>query len=213
MYRSRIFMKPYFKNDPGVQNQLLPFKKGNKVDIGLYSSFVSKLFDDLDYYSVGKIADEISKRLKKGGTIFIAGNGGSAAIAHHFGCDIGKGLHRFYGDKLLVKSLGTNAALTSAIANDYGFDNVFAAEYQMSKRGGDDVVIAISSSGNSQNIINLISDACDEGALTIGLSGFGGGRLRDMADFSVHIDCQIYTAIELLHQHTLDMIFLSLYRA
>ena len=94
---------------------------------------MAKLIDDLDCDAVAKIADEIAKKLQQGGTIFIAGNGGSTAIAHHVGCDIGKGLHRFYGDKLRVRSLGTNAALTSAIANDYGFENVFSAEYQMSK--------------------------------------------------------------------------------
>lgn len=205
-------MKPYFENDPGIKNQLSPFKINGQIDIGLYSGFVEKLFRDLDYNAIREIAKEIATRIRKGGTIFIAGNGGSTAIAHHVGCDIGKGLHRFYGSELRVRSLGTNAALTSAIANDYGFENVFSAEYQMSKTGGNDIVIAISSSGNSKNIINLISDALNEEVLTIGLSGFDGGKLKDLAELNVHIDCQIYTAIELLHQHVFDMIFVSLYR-
>ena len=200
-----------FELDPGVNNQFSRYMTNGKIDIQRYTEQVSKLLLLVDFDKVKNAARQIRKRIEVGGQIFIAGNGGSLAISHHAACDLGKGLYRFYGDNLRVRSLGVNAPLTSALANDFGYENIFSAEYMMVRSKSDDVVICISSSGNSENIIRLTDAAREDGSLVLGLSGFSGGRLKDNCDFSFHIDTDNYPMIELVHQHILDLILVELW--
>jgi D-sedoheptulose 7-phosphate isomerase len=142
-------------------------------------------------------------------TIFFVGNGGSDAIAAHMACDYGKGLRRFYGKNLNVYSLACNGHLHTALCNDFGHENGFAAEIEMYGRKGD-VIFLISSSGNSENIIRACNKANELSITTIGLSGFSGGQLKDIADIPIYFDVYNYPAVELLHQNFLDMVCLSL---
>ncbi|RAP31451.1 hypothetical protein DID78_01280 [Candidatus Marinamargulisbacteria bacterium SCGC AG-343-D04] len=188
-----------------------------KINIERYTDEISKLMMSINFETIKVAASNIRQRMEAGGQIFFAGNGGSLAISHHAACDMGKGLYRFYKEKLRVRSLGVNAALTSALANDFGYENIFSAEYQMVRSNSivnsnsNDVVICISSSGNSDNILNLATTAKDDGTMVIGLSGFSGGKLKDNCDISVHVSAENYLMIELAHQHILDLIFLELW--
>ena len=134
-----------------------------------------------------------------GNHILSIGNGGSAAIADHLCCDLGKGTHHHNHPAINAQSLVANMPMYSAIANDFGFERVFEAQIDMIGRSGD-VLIAISSSGNSPNILNAVEAARARGMTTIGLSGFDGGRLRESAEVSLHVDDHNYGIVEDAHQ-------------
>ena len=204
--------KNIFESDPGVNNQFSEyFNQNNTIDINKYSNAVSNALESIEISDVIYAANEIKQVIKDNGQIILAGNGGSLAISHHSACDLGKGLFRFYGSALKVRSLGTNAALSSALANDFDYENIFMSEYEMIKSDAKNVVICISSSGNSENIIRLVNCAKGYNDYVIGLSGFSGGRLKEDADLSIHINQNNYPMVELIHQHILDLIFLELW--
>jgi len=204
--------KNIFESDPGVNNQFTNYMDtDNNIDTGKYTNSVLDALNSINLTEVKAASNEIKKIINNNGHIIIAGNGGSLAISHHSACDLGKGLFRFYGSKLKVRSLGTNAALSSALANDFDYENIFMSEYEMVKSGFRDVVICISSSGNSENIIRLVKSAQNDDSLVIGLSGFEGGRLKALADVSMHVDVNNYPMVELVHQHILDLILLELW--
>ena len=144
------------------------------------------------------------------------GNGGSASTASHFACDLGKNTVMADHPRFRVLALTDNMALFSAYANDDGYESVFA-EQLASMVNPEDVVICISTSGNSPNVLNAITLASQIGATTVGFTGFDGGQLCDMVDIEVRVssDCieqvedvhlmlehLIVTALrELMHQH------------
>jgi len=134
-----------------------------------------------------------------GRTVFSCGNGGSAAIANHLQCDHLKGVRTGSDLAPRVVSLSSNVELLTAIANDITYDEVFAYQLQSQSAAGD-VLIAISSSGRSSNIVRALSWARDHGLRTIALTGFGGGDCRLLAEVSLHIDAANYGIIEDLHQ-------------
>ena len=132
-------------------------------------------------------------------TVFSCGNGGSAAIANHTQCDHVKGVRAKTGLAPRVVSLSNNVELMTAIANDLAFEDVFAYQLEAHARPGD-VLIAISSSGRSPNIIHALEYARDSGLRTIALTGFDGGEARRIAHVSIHLDCRNYGVIEDVHQ-------------
>jgi phosphoheptose isomerase len=134
-----------------------------------------------------------------GGKIYAIGNGGSSSIADHLCCDWTKGTHVRGAPSLSSFSLSANVALYSAIANDYGFENVFSTQVEFHTRPGD-LIIAISSSGNSPNIIHAVNKAKALGVKTIGMSGFKGGELAAAADVSLYVDANNYGIVEDAHQ-------------
>jgi len=136
--------------------------------------------------------DEIEKFIKTilhardlGAKIYFIGNGGSAATASHFANDIAIGT-KDYNKPFKAVSLCDNNAIITAIANDYGFEEVFSRQLKVLLHE-DDIVVAISASGNSINLLNALDVAKQKGATSIGLSGFDGGKLKNMADISVHV--------------------------
>ena len=131
--------------------------------------------------------------------MFSCGNGGSASIANHMQCDHVKGVRTTTDLTPRVLSLSTNVELLTAIANDMGYENVFTYQLQSQSRPGD-VLIAVSSSGRSPNIVNALEWARDNGLRTIAITGFDGRQARTMAEVSVHADCMNYGVIEDLHQ-------------
>ncbi len=114
------------------------------------------------------------------------GNGGSAATAAHFANDLSLGPRVFGGKAYRAISLTDNTALMTAAANDLGYDSVFVEQLK-TLLGTGDVVIAISASGDSPNVIRAVEYANEAGAVTIGLTGFDGGRLREIVNEHVHI--------------------------
>ena len=135
----------------------------------------------------------------RGARMFSCGNGGSASIANHMQCDHVKGVRTATDLTPQVLSLSTNVELLTAIANDMGYENVFVYQLQSQSRPGD-VLIAVSSSGRSPNIVRALTWARDHGLRTIAITGFDGGAARAVAEVSVHVDCTNYGIVEDLHQ-------------
>ncbi len=130
--------------------------------------------------------------------VIIMGNGGSAATASHFACDLGKGTLMPGLPRFRVIALTDNMSLFSALANDFGYDQVFSEQLKSLIQPGD-VAIGISGSGNSANVLNAIQAARELGAVTIGFVGFDGGRLKGMVDRCVHVPCDCMEQVEDVH--------------
>ena len=134
-----------------------------------------------------------------GTRMFSCGNGGSASIANHVQCDHVKGVRTATDLAPQVMSLSTNVELLTAIANDIGYDQVFVYQLQSQAAPGD-VLMAVSSSGRSPNIVQALNWARDHGLRTIAVTGFDGGAARVVAEVSIHVDCTNYGIVEDLHQ-------------
>lgn len=131
------------------------------------------------------IADVLTDTLKKGNHIYFCGNGGSAADAQHLAAELSG---RFYTDRkaLPAEALHTNTSYLTAVANDYGFDVVYARLVEgIAKKG--DVLIGLSTSGNSVNIVKAFETARQKGVITVGFTGSGGGALKALSDYLINI--------------------------
>jgi len=137
--------------------------------------------------------------------VFVCGNGGSASIANHLQCDHVKGVRVGTELHTRVTSLATNVELLSAIANDIGYDAVFEYQLESLARPGD-VLVAVSSSGRSPNIIRALAWAESNGMQTIAMTGFGGGDARTMAGVSIHVDAANYGIVEDAHQACMHLL-------
>jgi len=131
--------------------------------------------------------------------VFACGNGGSAAIANHLQCDHVKGVRTSTDLVPRVVSLSANIELLTAIANDTAYEDVFTYQLQSQSEPGD-VLIAVSSSGRSPNIVRALTWARDHGLRTIALTGFAGGDAKTMAEVAIHVDSVNYGVVEDLHQ-------------
>lgn len=132
--------------------------------------------------------------------VFVAGNGGSAAIANHLTCDWSKGTDHHKHRPIPVISLSTNVELLTAISNDFGYEKSFVYQLRMHNPTPNDVLILISSSGNSPNIIEAARFAGRAGIRVIGLTGFDGGALKKICKYSIHVASDNYGVVEDCHQ-------------
>jgi D-sedoheptulose 7-phosphate isomerase len=130
--------------------------------------------------------------------VFILGNGGSASTASHFACDLGKNTVTAGQPRFRVLALTDNMALFSAYANDNGYESVFA-EQLVSWVNPQDVVIGISASGNSPNVLKAITLASQTGATTVGFTGFDGGRLAKLVDIEIRVPSSLIEQVEDVH--------------
>lgn len=147
------------------------------------------------------ILDLLKGSLKKDQKIFVAGNGGSAALSMHYVCDLSKGANRDWGDNLnryQAICLTSNIGYMTAISNDTSYDGIFKHQL-VNLASPDDILILISSSGNSPNIIEALKYAKEAGMITIGISGFDGGALKEHCDYSAHINHPSYEVCEDIH--------------
>lgn len=138
--------------------------------------------------------------------LYIFGNGGSAAIANHWVCDFMKGVNEDTDRKVKATSLSSNIPLITAIANDLGYDQIFSKQLEYLQPTRDDVVIAISASGNSKNIIRALEKANELGVHTIALTGFYGGIASAIANTNVHVPVYNYGIVEDIHMMILHAI-------
>ena len=150
-----------------------------------YADHLVQLLQHLDQDAVGQLISHFLETREKGKKIFFCGNGGSAATASHFANDIAIGT-RSLDKPFRAISLTDNVAILTAIANDDGYDYIFVQQLQNLMEPGD-IVVAISASGNSANVVRALEHAKQQGNLTIALTGFSGGRIKEVADFSIHI--------------------------
>jgi len=155
--------------------------------IAQYLEEISITIRSLSPHDIHAVLTELTKARDEGRTVFTFGNGGSAATASHFACDLSKGtITKRDVPRFRVMALTDNVALLTAWANDTAYDRVFAEQLENLGRAGD-VALAISGSGNSPNVLSGIETARSLGMTTIGMTGFDGGRLRDLVNLSIHV--------------------------
>ena len=154
-----------------------------------YLEYLSTLISTIDIDVIAQIIDIFNEAGKRGNTIYFIGNGGSAATASHFASDLSMNT-KAEGYKLIKAiSLVDNLSTITAVANDEGFDNIFVSQLEVILEKND-VVVALSVSGNSPNIVKAIEYSNLHGAITIGCTGFDGGKLREISQTSLHIDTE-----------------------
>lgn len=179
--------------------------------IDLYKTKLIKSINSIDNNVLQKIIHILDETQQKNSRIYVLGNGGSSATASHMVNDLGVGLKRRGIRNFNIVSLADNTPVCTAIANDIGYDNIFFMQLKdvLEK---DDILIAISCSGNSPNIIKAVEYAKNIGSIVIGLTGFDGGRLKQLSDINFHVDADIgdYGLVEDLHM-ILDHIIYSYY--
>jgi D-sedoheptulose 7-phosphate isomerase len=151
-----------------------------------YFNRLKETLDKLDLVLIQKVVDELLKCREDGRTMFIFGNGGSAANASHIAGDFLKGISYGMEKRFKAHSLVDNIAGTTAITNDLSYDEVFIEQLR-TFMGKGDVVIGISGSGNSENVVRAIKWAGENGATTIAMVGYKGGRLGNIANIVIHV--------------------------
>lgn len=162
-----------------------------------WSRYVEQLTLATSYVDAKEL-DHAATAIMNAGRIFVAGNGGSCAIANHLSCDFMKGCHPH---RILdVESLSANTSLLTALANDTGYENTLAAQLDVKLQNTSDLLILISSSGNSPNIVKAAELAQQRGCPVIGFTGFDGGKLRQLASIRIHVNSDNYGVIEDTHQ-------------
>ena len=139
-----------------------------------YLDLVAKALSELPEDKIRDIIETLKAAHAGGRQVFILGNGGSASTASHIACDFQKGLKECTGKRFRVSSITDNMAVLTAWANDTDYENVFAEQIDSLLEPGD-IVLAISGSGNSPNVIKAVEKANQMGAITIGWSGYAGG--------------------------------------
>ena len=181
---------------------------------GIYG-YVKEIKDTLDrlpWEAIQEVIGVLQEARLNDRQVFIMGNGGSAATASHFACDLGKGTLMPGRPRFRVIALTDNMPLFSALANDFGYDRVFVEQLASLVHPGD-VVIGISGSGSSANVLNATFFARQVGATTIGLTGFDGGQLKDLVDVCVVVPNHCMEQVEDLHLLLEHLISTQLRRA
>jgi len=147
----------------------------------------------------------LADALARDAQIFCCGNGGSAAISDHLVCDHAKGTRVDTDLRPRVVSLSANVPMLTAVANDIGYADVFSHQLQGMGRAGD-VLIAISSSGASENIVRALDWARANGLVSIAMTGFDGGRAAQLADVNLHVPAHNYGIVEDVHQSLMHVL-------
>jgi len=155
----------------------------------LYVEHLTGTLRRLDCEAVGRLIELFLETRARGGTIFLLGNGGSAATASHFANDLGFCASPAGRTPFRALSLASNTAFLTCLANDIGYENVFAWQLRNLMRPGD-VVVAISASGNSPNAVKALHYARENGAIPVALVGFDGGVLKKIAAHVVHVETE-----------------------
>ena len=163
-----------------------------------YLDTMRKLLDELSVQSVETVMEVFEEAYHNDRTIYVCGNGGSASTAGHWVCDFAKGTISPGARRLRMIGLGDNQATLTAYANDVSYDQVFAEPVRTFVRAKD-VVVLMTASGNSPNILEAAKAAREVGAITVGLIGFGGGKLAGLVDCQITVGCREYGPVEDLH--------------
>jgi len=172
----------------------------------IFSEYIDRLkktLDRLDQKAIARLGEMLEKARLSGNGIFIFGNGGSGANASHIAGDFVKGASFGLDQRYRFTCLNDNASGLMATANDIGWDFIFSEPLKGFLRSGD-LVIGISGSGNSANVVNGIETAKAMGAFTVAFSGYSGGKIAKLADLSIHVpveDMEISEDVHLIIAH------------
>jgi D-sedoheptulose 7-phosphate isomerase len=163
-----------------------------------YMSSLQQTMNELPKETIVRVIELLQSARMDGRQVFIMGNGGSASTASHFVCDLAKNTRKEGLPHYKVIGLTDNMAIFSAYANDEGYENVFAQQLDNLVMPGD-IVIGISASGNSRNVLNAIALAKGRNTITVGFTGFNGGQLASMVDTNIHVNSSIIEHVEDIH--------------
>ncbi len=170
-------------------------------DIDCADTYLRGLDDtlqNLERRGIDEIAQALLRAYKTRAAVFIFGNGGSAALASHLACDLGKGTAIDGHDRFRVLALTDNVPLMTAWANDSKYDDIFAEQIRNFVQPGD-IAFAVSGSGNSPNVLKALQTAKAAGAFNIGLGGYQGGKMKNLCDLCVVVPSENMQVIEDLH--------------
>jgi D-sedoheptulose 7-phosphate isomerase len=187
--------------------------KGSIESLGAKQYFeeLQRVANDLCHDGIDQIADALLKAYDAEGMVYTFGNGGSASLASHFACDLGKGTAYCNGGKRFrVLALTDNLPSLTAWANDSSYEDVFSEQLKNFVRS-QDVAFAISASGNSKNVLNALQVAREAGARTLGISGFQGGEMKSLCNICVIVPSNNMQIIEDLHLAMTHSIFRIVY--
>ncbi len=184
--------------DPRSKNDL-PTASNIKDYLVAYSEWVHKAVQTVAQKDLEAAAQVIEQAANQGKRIYVGGNGGSSAIGDHLCCDWMKGTYVEGKPPIRVQSLTSNSALFTALGNDFSYKETLSAQIEMYAERGD-VLVLISSSGNSPNIVEAAEVAKKMGVTVIGLCGFEGGKLKTLADVPLYIPVKNYGVVEDAHQ-------------
>ncbi len=159
----------------------------------------------IDVNEFDKLIQLLVSAWRNDNQVFIVGNGGSAATANHFVCDFGKNAMPWDGRRFRIHSLCDNIEVVTALGNDIAFDQIFSFQLGNQMREGD-VLIVISASGNSPDLVSACDYAKAHGGHVVALSGFGGGKICDGAEVVLKTDIRSYERIEDLHMMLMHMV-------
>lgn len=158
---------------------------------------------------INEAMNAILDTYNNGGTIYVCGNGGSASTASHMQNDFNKGISEYVDKKFNFYCLNDNVSTMMAVANDIGYDEVFRFPL-INKLKDNDLFIGISGSGNSKNVLNAAEYAKECGVKVIGITGYSGGKLKEIADYKMHVDendMQIAEDLHMTFDHMIMKIF------
>jgi D-sedoheptulose 7-phosphate isomerase len=178
-------------------------------EINAYYAREKEVIDRLDRKELNDAMNALLYAYERGATVYVMGNGGSSATASHMVCDFNKGTCYELDKKFKFVCLNDNLPILMAIANDDSFENVFV--YQLKDRlKKDDLILAISGSGNSHNVMKAVEYAKSIGTEVIAMTGYSGGKIRKMADHFLHVpvdDMQITEDLHMGFDHMIMQIF------
>lgn len=171
--------------------------------INEYIELEISILKQLDQKIINMAMNLLESTRVKGSNIYVFGNGGSAATASHMENDFNKGVSENLEKKYRFHCLNNNVTTMMAIANDNGYEKIFKEQLE-NKLSSEDIIIAISGSGNSANVIKAVEYAKNQGCKIIGMTGYSGGRLKQLADISLHVpldNMQITEDLHLIFNH------------
>jgi D-sedoheptulose 7-phosphate isomerase len=173
-----------------------------------YLRGIIDVLEQLPVSAIDEVVDRLVQAYQQDRVVYLFGNGGSAALASHAACDLGKGTTSPNRRPFRVVSLTDNISLITAWANDTNYENIFAAQLNPFVQA-DDVAFAISGSGNSPNVLNGLCAAREAGASTIGLTGFRGGKMKALCDICITVPSENMQYIEDSHLCIMHAVFLA----
>ncbi len=150
-----------------------------------YIEYLTEVLRAIDPDAIARFAETLLDARERGATVYFVGNGGSAATASHFANDLAIGTNS-YEKPFRVVSLTDNQAIITAIGNDFGYDDIFLRQFQVLAKD-EDVLVGISASGNSPNLVKVFDYARGRRIKTVAITAFDGGKLKAIADESVHV--------------------------
>jgi len=161
------------------------FTKDPVAFAGAYLDYLTSVLKTIDAREIGQFIETLLDARESGATIYFIGNGGSAATASHFANDIAIGTNSYEKPFRAVSLTDSNAIIT-AVGNDFGYEEIFVRQLRVLGQPGD-VVVAISASGNSSNLLRTFDYAKKVGIKTVAITAFDGGKIKQMADEGVHV--------------------------